>query len=259
MLKPLRDLHVWLTVGGSSVPVFNRPRLANANPRGSKAILARVTQTGGEKRGVAWAVTTNNIGYLAIFGWSDAGIPEECDAALEKMHDTRGLILDVRVNGGGDELTAAKVAGRFLEKEFVYAYSQYRNGSGHTNLTEKYERNAAPREPWRYHRPVLLLIGQKCMSSNESFIGMMTGDPQVTTMGDHTCGSSGNPAIVRLPMDMSVSVPQWIDYLPDGTPLDERGFQPQIPFKTGAGAFEGDRDDLLAAALARMGQEPLNR
>ena len=157
------------------------------------------------------------------------GIPAECGEALEHMRDTRGLIVDVRLNGGGSEPLAEQFAGRFLEKEFVYAYSQFRNGPSHTNLTEKYERKVAPRGPWRYDRPVVLLIGQKCMSSNESFIGMMTGDPEVTTMGDHTCGSSGNPEDDSPALDMTVSVPQWIDYLPDGTPLDERGFQPQIP------------------------------
>ena len=91
---------------------------------------------------------------------------------------------------------------------------------------QKFERKVAPQGPWRYSRPVVLLIGQKCMSSNESFVAMMSGAPQVTIMGDHTCGSSGNPRMVHLPMDIKVSVPKWIDYLPDGTPLDERGFQP---------------------------------
>jgi hypothetical protein len=111
---------------------------------------------------------------------------------------------------------AEQFAGRFLEKEFVYAYSQFRNGPSHTNLTEKYERKIAPRGPWRYNRQILLLIGQKCMSSNESFIGMMTGDPEFTTMGDHTCGSSGNPEIVQLPLDMTVSV-RWGKKGPEGT------------------------------------------
>jgi hypothetical protein len=55
------------------------------------------------------------------------------------------------------------------------------------------------------------------MSSNESFIAMMSGSRNVTIMGDRTCGSSGNPKIVKLPLDMTVSVPRWIDYLPDGT------------------------------------------
>jgi C-terminal processing protease CtpA/Prc len=90
------------------------------------------------------------------------------------------------------------------------------------------------------------------MSSSESFVGMMTGDPKVTTMGDHTCGSSGNPKIVSLPMDLKVAVPRWIDYLPNGDPLDEHGFRPQIKFEPRQGAFEGDRDDLLGAALEHL-------
>jgi C-terminal processing protease CtpA/Prc len=96
---------------------------------------------------------------------------------------------------------------------------------------------------------VVLLIGQRCMSSNESFISMMKGATNVTTMGDHTCGSSGNPTVIQLPLGMSVTVPRWVDLLPDGTPLDERGIQPQIKFVAQPGAFEGLRDDLLAEAL----------
>ncbi len=253
MLKKLRDLHVWLTVAGANIPVFNRPRSANANPAAYESLLGGLKEEGR----VAWAVTTNNIGFIAIFGWDDPKIPAQCGEALEHMRDTRGLIVDVRLNGGGGEPLAEKFASRFLEKEFVYAYSQFRNGLAHSNLTEKSERKIAPRGPWRYNRPVVLLIGQKCMSSNESFVGMMTGDPEVTTMGDHTCGSSGNPEIIHLPLDLTVSVPQWIDYLPDGTPLDERGFQPQIFFKPRSGAFENERDDLLAAALERLRLVPL--
>jgi len=253
MLKNLRDLHVWFTVAGSGIPVFNRPRSANANPQAYRKILGGLNRTGP----VVWAITTNDIGFIAIPAWSDANLPADCGEVLEKMRNTRGLIVDVRLNGGGSEPLAKEFAGRFLEKEFVYAYDQIRNGPSHTNLTAQIERELGPLGPWRYDRPVVLLIGQKCMSSCESFVGMMTGDPQVTTMGDHTAGSSGNPDIVHLPLDLTVSVPQWIDYLPDGTVLDEHGFQPQIPFHPAPGAFEGERDDLLTAALARLSQSPL--
>jgi len=249
MLKPLRDLHVWMSVAGVNVPVFNRPRSANSNPSAHRTILGDLKQAGR----VQWVITTDKIGFIAIYGWNTGPeIPAQVDEALEQMRDTRGLIIDVRLNGGGDEPTAGKVAGRFLQKEFVYSCSQYRNGPSHTDLTEKYERKVSPRGPWRYNRPVVLLIGQKCMSSNESFIAMMSGDPEVTIIGDHTCGSSGNPRIVKLPLDMTVGVPRWIDYLPDGAPLDERGFQPKVQFKPEPGAFESDRDDLLKAALERL-------
>ena len=254
MLKPLRDLHVWLTVAGANVPVFDRPRSANSNPSAHRALLGELHQAGR----VQWAVTADKIGFIAIYSWNTGPeIPAQVDEALEHMRATRGLIVDVRLNGGGDEPTAGKVAGRFVPKEFVYSHSQFRNGPGHTNLTEKYERKIGPRGPWRYNRPVVLLMGQKCMSSNESFIGMMSGDPEITIMGDHTCGSSGNPRIVKLPLEMTVSVPRWIDYLPDKKPLDERGFEPQVRFAPNPGAFEGERDDLLTAALERLRAAPL--
>ena len=253
MLRPLRDLHIWVTVAGENVPVFNRPRTANSNLGAHTAILGQLHEAGQ----VQWAVTADKIGFLAIYGWNGPHLPALCHEALEQMRNTRGLIVDVRLNGGGSEDLAMNVAGRFLEKEFVYAFSQFRNGPSHTNLTARFERRVAPDGPWRYDRPVVLLIGQKCMSSNESFIAMMSGAPQVTIMGEHTCGSSGNPEIIHLPLDMTVSVPRWIDYLPDGTALDERGFQPEIVFNPSPGAFEGVRDDLLTAALARLRSAPL--
>jgi len=90
------------------------------------------------------------------------------------------------------------------------------------------------------------------MSSNESVVAMMTGAPQVTTMGDHTCGSSGNPKILQLPLDITVTLPRWIDFLPDGTPLDEKGVQPSQRFNTKPESFQGDRDELLSAALEKL-------
>lgn len=253
MLKPLRDLHVWFTVAGEYVPIFNRPRTANSNPDAHSSFFSLHQ----ERHGVQWAVTVDKIGFIAIYGWNDPAVPSECQTALENMRDTRGLIVDVRLNGGGSEDQAMEFAGRFLKEEFVYGYSQYRNGPAHTNLTEKFARKAGPRGPWRYDRPVVVLIGQKCMSSCESFVGMMTGDPNVTTMGDHTCGSSGNPEVINLPLHMAVSVPQWIDYRPDGKPVDERGFEPQIRFEPDADAFSGQKDALLAGALDRLQRAPL--
>jgi len=248
MLRPLRDLHVWLSVAGNDVPVFNRERIANANPAAFRSILGDLQKNGP----LPWAVTPDKIGFVAIYGWNGNGVVARFDEVLEKMRDVGGLVLDVRLNGGGSEDLAKEVAGRFVKKEFVYGYSQFRNGPNHTNLTQRYERAVKPRGEWGFEKPVVLLIGQKCMSSSESFVAMMSGATNVIIMGDHTCGSSGNPRIVQLPLEMTVSVPRWIDYLPDGTALDERGFRPSVVFTPGSAAFQGERDELLSAALERL-------
>jgi hypothetical protein len=250
MLKPLRDLHISLNLAGTDIPVYDRPRSANSNPPAHKKILGDLHVAGR----LQWAVTADKIGFVAIYGWDDASVPEQFDKALEQMRDTKGLIVDVRWNGGGNEVLAQQVAGRFVQKEVTYAYDQFRDGLERTNLTKRFARKVEPSGPWRYDKPVILLIGQKCMSSSESFVGMMMGATNVTTMGDHTCGSSGNPQVVELPMQMTVGVPRWIDYLPDGTPLDEHGFTPQIPFAAPPDGMGGSRDDLLSAALERLRQ-----
>ena len=203
---------------------------------------------------VQWGVTEDNIGFVAIHSWSDSNIPSQFDTVLEELRDTNALIVDVRYNSGGSEPLAQEVAGRFADKSYVYAYSRYRNGEEHDDLTDYNPRSFSPRGPWRYEKPVITLIGQKCMSSNESFVKMMGECPRVTLMGDRTRGSSGNPDIIELPLDMTVSLPQWIDYLPDKTPLDEHGVWPDVWFEPEEGAFEGDRDDLLSAALERLRQ-----
>jgi len=250
MLRPLRDLHITLSLAGTEVPVFDRPRPANANPPAHKAILGSLHTEGR----LQWAITPDKIGFAGIYGWDDDTIPEQFGKALEPMRDTRGLIVDVRSNGGGNERLAQLVAGRFVPQEFLYGFDQFRDGPAYTNLTKKDERKVQPLGPWRYEKPVILLIGQKCMSSSESFVGMMLGAPNVTTMGDHTCGSSGNPKIYNLPLDLTVAVPVWIDYKADGKPLDENGYQPQVPFIPEPYSFAGTRDDLLTAALARLRQ-----
>ncbi len=253
MLRPLRDLHIGIQAAGAEVPVYERSRRANANPRAAGAMVGELKAVG---RSAAWGITRDGIGYLAIYQWSDPALPDAMDEVLEKLRETRALVLDVRLNGGGSEPVARQLAGRFLENEFTYAFSQFRNGPEHGDLTPKRPRVVSPRGPWRYGRPVLVLIGERCLSSNESFIAMMTGSTNVTTMGERTGGSSGNPERLNLPLQITVSLPQWIDYLPDGSALDERGIQPQIPFTADADGFSGDRDDLLRAALDRLRTDP---
>lgn len=247
MLSRFRDLHIWVRVGEESIPVYNRPAMLNANPRAAASILGEVTST--PQTPVRWSITENSIGYLAIDAWQGEATPETVHRILELMRDTRGLIMDVRANGGGDEGLALEVASRFVSEPSVYSYSQYRNGFVHTDLTKPRPRSVAPSEWWRYSRPVLLLIGPVCMSSNESFIAMMETSDSVTTMGQRTRGSSGNPEWVGTPAGVEFSVPSWLDLLADQQPLDERGIEPDIVFCASREAYRGDRDALLTAAL----------
>jgi C-terminal processing protease CtpA/Prc len=90
------------------------------------------------------------------------------------------------------------------------------------------------------------------MSSAESFVFMFAQCPQVTTMGDRTAGSSGNPRRIEAGAGIVVNLPRWLDMGPDGRPIDEVGIQPEIHLDVKPEEFTNDRDPVLAAALEHL-------
>jgi hypothetical protein len=256
MLYPLNDQHNRVIFKGNSIKPNDKRSVRNYNkdPGIYKKILGELNQSGSY---IYWAKTRDKIGYINISSWKEVDIPEYIDNILEEMRDTRGLILDVRLNSGGMEELARMVAGRFVDQERIYAYHQYRNGPQHNDLTVKIPRIITPDILWRYDRPVVMLTGDICISAGESFVAMMNVCPQVTSMGDATSGASGNPREINLHEDLKVNLSRWIVYLPDGESFENKGIQPDIPFKTTREAFSGERDDLLSLALEYIRKEPL--
>ncbi len=253
LLAPLEDLHVSVQLGAEYVPVFNRPRPLNASMR---AIAATVGKLNEGRRELPWGRTADGIGYIAISRLTAKNLPETFDRALDDLSDTWALILDLRFNGGGDEPMAQRMAGRFVDQPRLYSTHQYRNGPAHDQLGPTRERRVEPRGPWRYESAVIVLIGQRTMSSAESFALMLAQCPQVTTMGDRTAGASGNPRSLDLPGGIKATLPRWLDRLPDGTPLEPDGIQPAVRVEAEPESFTDRNDPVLDAALARLREQP---
>ncbi|MBU0617949.1 MAG: hypothetical protein KKI02_09550 [Planctomycetes bacterium] len=253
MLEHLVDLHAWVRVGSEMIPGYSRPRPLNAN---WQALGKMIDGFADLPQGLAWGRTSDDIGYVNIYRLGSGGLPRAFDEVLEKLADTWALIIDLRFNGGGDELLARDVAGRFLDEKCVYSLNQYRSGPKHTDLGERYERVCQPHGSWRYESPVVVLIGQKTISSAESFALMLAQVPRVTTMGDRTAGSSANPRELPLPQKIAVSLPRWLDMRPDGKPIDGIGVEPKIPIDAAPEAFTETSDPVLEAALKHLRKIP---
>ncbi len=251
-LHHLRDLHVAVKVGDAWLPGFSRFRPFNGNAAVTEARVGRLTR---DPRGLAVGRTADGIGYLAVRALTDPGLPEAFDAALEKLGDTFGLILDLRANGGGDERIGRRLAGRFAAREHRYSLARFRCGPAHDDLGPPRPRSFSPRGPWRYGSPVIVLQGRRTMSSAESLVLMLSRCPQVTTLGNPTAGSSGNPRVLSLPGMITVLLPRWLDLDPEGKPIDERGVPPDVPVAAKWTAFRS-RDPVIEAALARLRRIP---
>ena len=249
MLGHLKDLHAGVRIGDFNFPVYERVRPLNANRLAVPKLLGAVTVVG---RDLSWCITDDGVGYMAIDRLTDLRLPQFFSEALEKMNQTRGLILDLRYNGGGSEPLGLEIAGSFLDRERVYAQSQYRNGPRHTDLDTPKSRVCRPKDPWHYVAPVIVLQGQRTMSSAEALVLMLSQGPEVTTMGDRTAGSSGNPRSLDAGAGITVNLPRWNDLDAEGKPFDAIGIPPDIAINTTTAGFSDQDDIVLAAALERL-------
>jgi C-terminal processing protease CtpA/Prc len=248
MLTHLENLHVWVKAGDDWLPGFSRPRPLNANWKATEKIVGPLTKAGNNFH---WS-RKGDLGYLNIHGLMDQDLPGQVDQALESLKDTKGLIVDLRFNGGGDELLARKVAGRFVDKERIYSLNQYRSGPKHSQLGEKLERAFGPRGAWQYQKPVVVLWGRKTFSSAESMALMFAQCPQVTTMGDYTGGSSANPRRIELSCGITVNLPRWLDMDPKGNPIEHVGVKPKKLIKAKPEDFTAEQDPVLEAAIKQL-------
>ncbi|QDT42367.1 Carboxy-terminal processing protease CtpA precursor [Gimesia alba] len=248
MLTHLKDLHVYVLVDGKFVKGFNRERFFNASPAAAPHLIGQLNRV----RGMRWGRTKDDIGYIAVDSLSNAALPDEFQTALKQMRGTHGLILDLRANGGGAEPLAMKMAGYFLDQPRLYAMHQYRSGPQHTDLGAKQKRNFSPNEEWYYRGPVVVLLGEKTMSSAEAFALMLAECPNVTTLGDRTAGSSGNPRRIDAGAGIIVNLPRWIPLDVNGKSFDTVGVQPDIKVQAAPKDFTKTEDPVLTAALKRL-------
>jgi peptidase S41-like protein/tricorn protease-like protein len=249
MLGRLHDRHVVLRdPSGTSIATYDPQSFVNWDRSVWLQYIGRASWTQGQSD---WGYgVLDGVPYIAIGGWNTTSIrAADFDAALERFRNAPMLILDVRMNGGGNDSPAFEVAGRFARTSVVTGYVKFRSGPSHADFGPVMPRVLNPRGAWQYTGAVLLLIGRACASSNESFIAAMRQLPNVTLVGDRTAGASGNPGTFPLANGWSYTVSRWIEYTADNQVIEDVGISPRVFVAAAPGDFMQGRDPVLDWAL----------
>ena len=154
--------------------------------------------------GLRYRVLDDNIGYIRCASF-ESGIGEgNLDEALSYLLLCRGLIIDIRGNGGGDLTNAERLAGRFVQEKTLVGYMQHKTGAGHHDFSEMKEIYLEPSSNVRWHKKVCVLTNRSVYSAANAFAVWMHSLPNVTLIGDHTGGGSGMPMNNSLPNGWNV-------------------------------------------------------
>ncbi len=151
-------------------------------------------------------------GYIRIPNFWDKHIVEDFTEALEQLKDSKGLILDLRGNGGGNERKGAQIAGRLVQERIYFHQPVLESVSlkmvqevidskmkDANELKQKYCISAGPCGPWQYGRPVVILVNWRTGSAAEGFTMGLKYSGRACVIGERTLGSTGNPYYVGLP------------------------------------------------------------
>ncbi|MGB9429763.1 MAG: S41 family peptidase [Gammaproteobacteria bacterium] len=268
MSTPLRDVHVWFRTPEGKYITTYLPKRAY-DPNWSAAVRDKRVPDLAYFGGADWGSGhIDGFGYIFIDDWNKKALSlDDFSYMLWQFRHTPGLIVDVRMNAGGDETLPYNVAAHFARTPHLSEYFRYRNGPLpgdlgkpratflQPSLDRQYSgpiplaKSLQPSPSWQYNGPVMLLIGPDSFSSTENFIAAMQTLPNVTTIGETTGGASGCPEPYALGNGWKYSVPICFDMTADHRVIEWNGIEPEVQVITTPEDFKHGDDPVLDMAL----------
>lgn len=190
-----------------------------------------------------------DVGYIHYKSFMDMVSKSDMDYVFEKFKDHKGLILDMRNNGGGAILNVYTISNRFSDVEVEVAYEVMKNGPGHEDFAEPDYYNITPVEDAEsYTKPVVILTNRHCFSATNFIVTLMRELPNVTIIGDRTGGGGGIPTYTELSNGWTVRVSTSRLFTLDGFNVED-GIEPDIKVEQTADDTANGKDTILEYAL----------
>jgi C-terminal processing protease CtpA/Prc len=226
-----------------------------------------------------WRWLDNDIAYVGIHVFWDEAVVEQFEEIVPQLRArAQGIIVDVRLNGGGNSAYGDRIGSYFTERTVpvmtwtspthVAAYKawgsrrdapeEYRAYGVGSATIETQVQMLEPAPGPALSVPTVLLQSAYTYSAAENFVLVMQQMRQVTTMGTTTAGSTGQPLIFRLPHGIVAGITTKRDMTPEGEDFVGVGLAPQLEVLDSAESIAEGRDLLLERAvehLLRVGQQ----
>ncbi|MFE6050942.1 S41 family peptidase [Kitasatospora sp. NPDC056446] len=250
MLRPLGDAHTGLArvVDGQPKPVFGgrRPgtteRTKELTAQARQASAAQLTGPeqlfAGGRLGVG--LLPDGIGYLRVSSFNSytdgdyRSQVDELDKALDALladpDRLTGLVVDVRLNGGGSDALGLHIAARLTDCPYVAYRKVARNDPADpTKFTRPQPITVRPSAGGHFTGPVAVLTSSISASAAETFTQAMMGrSPHVVRIGENTQGVYSDVLMKTLSPDFMVVLPNEKYLTRSGSTFDGPGIPPDV-------------------------------
>lgn len=183
----------------------------------------------------------DGIGVLSITRFDD-NTGEQARRAVEKFKDNkvRGVVVDLRDNGGGYVTAAQSVAGLWFDNKTVVT----ERVKGKVTETLK-----SDGKPLLASTPTVVLINGNSASASEIVAGSLRDYKKATLIGEKTYGKGTMQQMIDLSGGgvLKVTIAHW--FTPNGHSLDSNGLKPDIKVELTKDDHQADKDPQMDAAI----------
>lgn len=185
----------------------------------NKPLEFTITRAEIESRTVSSEMLDHKIGYIAVSSFEEVTKNQFRDA-LEKLEQQgeKGLIIDLRDNGGGLLSTAVDMLDRLLP-EGVVVYTMDKRG-------KKIEYSSDGKES--FDKPVAILVNGNSASASEVFSGAMQDYEKAVLVGTTTFGKGIVQSVFDLSDGTALKLTTSKYYTPKGRNIHDTGLEPDV-------------------------------
>jgi len=201
----------------------------------------------------------DRIGLVSFNGFTPETAAQLARTLSTNLRDARGLILDLRENGGGESEAMTDAASIFLDPGLPLGRFTNRAGRVEIKPHTRTVMLSAPDTLPRIRAPLVLLTSRRTASAAEVFIAALVEKGRARVVGEQTCGCVlGLRRRHQLPDGGSLDVSEMDFHTAAGTRLEGAGISPDEPLAPTREDLRAGRDraveratEILKASIKR--------
>ncbi|MEO0896719.1 MAG: S41 family peptidase [Bacteroidota bacterium] len=194
-----------------------------------------------------------DVGYARYSSFSNGVSPFMMRYLIDNFSDStyKGLIFDVRDNGGGSLSNVANILEYFTADTIMAYRDRYKIGPEHNDFSSLVYNAIAPAEDTFYTKPIIVLTNRSSYSATTFFSTATKAFPNITLMGDTTGGGGGAPANTDLPNGWTIRVSSTQLFSINGLNVED-GLPPDVFVQMDSTDIARGEDTILELALKTL-------